>query len=177
MRPHVELLTKPDIDIALFLQTVKKAIGYDPAKPINRGTKKFGEFERFIAMLSCFHSPEITERPTAAIRRSGSLCAHISFSFLVAATPTTISKSAERSGLKHTITEQLDETCLAVVSGTLKEWIDATIECTTDDVDFNLRFLYDQVFLIFKKLKLKEFWWDTTTRKADDGTFHIEHRG
>lgn len=176
MKPHVKLLTKPDIDIGLFLSTVQKAIGFNPAAPIDRGTKKFSDYEKFIACLSSFHDNMATERPTDAIRRSGSLCAHLHFSFLVAATPKTILKSAERTRLRHTVTEQLDELALAVVSGDLGQWVEATIECTAEDIDFNLRLLYDTIFLQFRKLKLAQFWWNTTTQKNGDGTFRIEHK-
>lgn len=174
MKPHIQLLIKPDIDIDLFLRTTKQAIGLNPSTSIDRGTKKFSEYEKFIAMLSSFHSEQAAQRPAEAIRRGASLYAHLNFGFMFGCTQRTILKSAERTRLSHTITEQLDEMVLALVSGDLGAWIDATIECTTEDQDFNLRLLYDKVFLAFRKLKLTEFWWDTVTAKHDDGTFRIE---
>lgn len=174
MRPKVVPIASPFIELPVFLDAAKQAIGYQPVK--NAADAKGVDYVRFLAGLSAFQDAEARSRPMDLIRKSPSLKSHLSFTFLIAGTKRLIMQSMARSGLTHTFTEQLDETMLAVVSGTLHQWHQATIDCTALDADFNLRYAYDQVFNHFKVMGLTEVWDDTNRTPLPDRTFRITHK-
>lgn len=174
MRPKVALIASPFIELPTLVDAAKQAIGYNAVAAAS--TTKGSDYARFLACLSSFQDPEAKHRPMDLIRKSPSLKSHLSFTFLMAGTKKLIMQSMARSGLVHTFTEQLDETLLSVVSGTLEQWHDATIDCTAPDADFNLRLAYDLVFNQFKAIGLAAIWDDTRRTPAPDQTFYIEKR-
>lgn len=167
----------PQVELETFLGLAKQAVGYDTARPADASTQKLTDHTKFLSALSCFHNIDETQRPVKEILRdSASLCAHLSFTFAFGGSREVIFKSMERSGLKHTVADGLTGMQLAIVSGNLQEWKTSTLECCTQDGDFELRLLYDKVLLIFEKLGFKELWHDVRKQAHKDKTFYLERK-
>lgn len=167
-------LISPDIDMDAFVKACSEVLNYSPLSGIDQSTRQFSDPAKFLAGLAGFHNKINTKTPISAIRDAASLCSHLFYSFLVAATKSTILKSMERTELHHTVAEDLDDLQLTVISGTLTQWKQATLECCHADSSHQLRLLYDGFFLYFEKQGLGELWFDTLKKKAPKNTFYLE---
>lgn len=175
MTPEVKLISKPSIDLPQFLHVANQAIGYDPARAIDSTSRSLSDYEKFISAISCFHDDANIKRPVSeVVADSASICSHLNFSMLFAADRETIFKSMERSGLAHTVADNLTGAQLAIVSGTLQQWKTATLECCTQDASYNLRLLYDKVLVIFESNGLKLVWNNIRKKSMKDQTFYLE---
>lgn len=177
MQSEVVLISKSDIDSHQFLAVTAKALGYSPAKASDQTTRRLSDFERFLSILACYENPDAINRPVGeTISNSASLCAHLHFSFLYAASHDTIFESMSCTRLQHVVARGITGVQLAYVSGTLDEWKTAIIECCTLAASFHVRSLYGKVLLALEKAGVIIPLSDYKKRSSNDGSFYLEHR-
>ena len=172
MRPLVKLLSKPNIDYVLLIDAIKQSTNIDlNALNIN----SLSDFEKYLAYLSVLYDESLDIKFIEKVCQNTNIQHHLHFSFLIACTRSTLIKSMERTQLCHTISEQLDETTIAVVSGSIFDLKTSIIECTNSE-DFNLKLLYNKIFLILKSQGFRLIFLNTKTSQTSDKTFRIEHK-
>lgn len=174
MIPHAKLIGKPDVQIDDFLSVAEKALGCSLTKPINNGPGASANIsERFLCALACFQEQSNSNKPIKEILKSNpSLTAHLHYTFLVCASKDTVFKSMERSSLKHTVADDMTGIQLAVVSGTLAQWIAAIVENTSSG-DYTLTLLFNKVLFELEAHGLR---FDLRRTAQKDGTLRIEEK-
>ena len=173
--PDVIPIVLPSISLTPFLKIATDATGHCPNRGIDSSPREFSDAAKFIAVLAEFQDRRANQ-PLAALRSAGSLLNHLHYAFGVYADSETIFQIKERTDLSITATETVDGERIALVSGTLKQWRDATIECCDERQPFNLRVLFDKVVLIFEKFGLGELWDTLRKRQLPDHTFLLEDK-
>lgn len=132
--------------------------------------RPLSDFGKYLAILGSFKEGSSFD-PLKAIRSEFSLLNHLSFGFLV---------TEFNDLLTSYLTERTDLHVLsrpnqAVVTGTLKQWRIASIECCQQDKPHELRLFFDHIVLTFTRLKLGDLWFDYRRTAHEDQTFFLEH--
>lgn len=100
---------------------------------------------------------------------------HISATMLIDCPSSAFVDLASCSELRYSIHRINTETVLALVSGTLREWLDASIRMTTKERDTESRLLGDAIQIRFDEAGFARIWKDRTTFiKLDDKTYIIK---
>jgi hypothetical protein len=173
--PDVIPIVVPNINLPQFLKLATDATGHCPNRGVDSSPRTFSDYGKFIAILAEFQDRRANQ-PLTVLRDAGSLLHHLSYSFGVYADTETIFQIKERTDLHIVSTESLDGERIVLVSGTLREWRDATIECCQERQPFNLRLLFDKVVLLFDKFGLGELWDTLRKRPLADHTFLLEDK-
>lgn len=136
---------------------------------------KVGDYASYIAALSVVQSIG-SDNPVVAIEESGLLKDHLFFTFGVHAPVEVIFEIISRTRLRVTSTATTDGFRLAVVSGTLTQWFDATLEFCTKSVTPGVREFGDRVVLLFDTGGLSLLWRGYRKRMQADKTFILEEK-
>lgn len=171
--PRVQLIGTPDIKISEFLRVANQALGYNVTKPVDSAKTKPHRDQEFLSALLCLYDESRVDRPLHEVMSEAiSLSNHLNYTFMIAANRDTLFRSMERTSLHHTISDN-DDMALAIITGSLREWRLAMVECTSDHSHKYLRMMYDRVMLSFEKHGLSL---DLRKRGHKDGTFLIENK-
>lgn len=169
-------LTTSTPDWATFLKVAQEGTGYNPLRGVDSLGRELSDPAKFIAALSAFQDRSELERPIAAIRESRSVQRHLFYQFLLIADADTVREALERTDINITSAPSTNGLEIALMSGTLQQWRDATLECCTQTAPYNLRFAFDGVVIHFERLGLQDLWHDWRKRALPDQTFLIEHK-
>lgn len=175
MIPKIILIAWPQIDWPTLAKASDVVLGYNPVKPADKSDRQLSDHARLLAVLSAFSDRDSTD-PLKSIREAGSLLNHLKFSFLIAADRETIFRISTTTRLDCTPNDSVDGGLAAIVSGTLSEWREATIELCHSNSPMPIRVLMDTVVLQFEKLGLGEVWSDYRKVQLKDKTFRLEHK-
>jgi len=173
MLPQVILLSTPTVNLNAFAKAFEGAIGVHPFRGTDSHSRTFTESALFIAALAALQG---RADPLQALREAVHELNHLWYSFLVLGDLELIAEISGRSDLKVASFRVLDESRLAIVSGSLSEWYVATLEFCSEKATFNLRHLFDQILLQFDKFGLSEVWHEKRRRGLKDKTFLLEQK-
>lgn len=174
MVPDLIPFMTPSINWGSFLKGASDATGRSIVRGVDASPRELSDPAKFLAVLSAFQDGN--EKPLDAIRNSASIQAALHYGFLVYADEETVFQIMERTELMVTSTSCLDGERICVVTGNLKQWVQATKECCAEHQPFNLRLLFDKVILLFDRFGLGELWHDTRRRTLPDKTFLLEQK-
>ncbi len=148
MLPRVILINKPTIIWDNWLCSIKEATDSSPTTLLDKQNRFNGDYYSFIASLGFFSE---NKGPEETIKTSPSILKHLQFSFLIICEQDFFSKIYRESTLS--VCEHID-TKVMVVSGTLFDWRDAIILFTNEKQHFELRYIFDMIYLLFDSLEL-----------------------
>lgn len=134
--------------------------------PLARCRRQLSKDARFLAAIAALQGHK---DPLTALKLSGSLCDHLSYSFLVGCSANTAIAAMEHTDLK--ITRDQDS-LLIVISGTVTQYKAATLICCTLDFEQELRELFYGLLAFFESVGLYEVWSDCRKRSP----FLLEHK-
>jgi len=148
-------------------------LGYSPAAAADASHRSLNEAERFLSCLAAMKDPH------ASVALSPRLLTHVSFSVLIAADERDMQDILECcAGMPFVIADTLSRPIqIAVVTGTLAQWRDAVLSGCQQDMELNVRTLFNKVLSLFEAVNLN-VWSDCVRRPASDTvTFLLEdHR-
>jgi hypothetical protein len=173
MAPDIIPIVVPRIDWTTFLKTAQDALGYSPVKAVDHCSRPLSDYGKFLVVAASFQDRNLVDA-LGALRDANDLLNHLAFVFNVYADAETILLIMERTRLRVTMTPTVDGERIAIVSGNLQDWHQATIICCADRQPFNLRLLFDKVVLFFESLGLGELWHATRKKSLPDRTFLLE---
>lgn len=165
----------PAINWSEFLRVTNEVLGYSPVRIVDSCPRQLSDHARFVAVAASFQDRGITNA-IESLRDSLDLIQHLQFVFCVYADTETFIQIRARTDLKITVTDAMDGERIAIVSGNLKEWYEATLVCCQERQPYNLRILFDKFVLIFDKLGLGDIWHTTRKRSLPDHTFLLEQK-
>jgi len=133
---------------------------------------KLSEYSKFIASLGEFRSNKTTE-PFSVLRKAGDLLEHLQFSFLILGSKELFFRVMEITSL-HVVFS----TGQAIVSGTLKQWNSAIINCldTTYSPTEEMRTVFNECLQFFDYCGLQTIFSNYSRIPLRDGTYLLEHK-
>lgn len=169
MKPVVRLLSVTQIDWQTFLETCKQELEVMPTKRLDDSGMELDQKLSFILSLAYMQgAKEISEL--------GTRMEHLSYGFLILTDGMTMRHLWERTNLRVTSTETINDSLLVIATGTLKAWYEATLEFCSAAATKNLRLIGDAVVLIFDKAGFRVIWDQTKRAYLKDQTFILEHK-
>lgn len=175
MVPDLVPIVVPVINWNEFLKVANDALGYSPVRIVDSCPRQLSDPARFVAVAASFQDRNVTN-VVESLRDSLDLIQHLQFVFCVYSDTETMIQIRARTDLKITVTEAVDGERIAIVSGNLKEWYNATLVCCQQRQPFNLRVLFDRFVLFFEQAGLGDIWWTHKKRSLPDHTFLLEHK-
>ena len=167
------LIQQPAIDFSTFIGLSHQMLGYSPAANADASHRNLNEAERFLSCLAAMKNAH------APVGLSPRLLTHVSFSVLVASEERDMQDILECcAGMPFVIADTVSRGIqVAVVTGTLAQWRDAVLSGCQQDMEFNVRTLFNKVLGLFEAVNLN-VWSDCARRQASDTvTFLLEdHR-
>lgn len=139
---QILIIQKPSIDFNSFLSVASQALGFNPAP--DKSHKKMVDSERFILCLQ-------------AMKNSDTFCdyflEHINLSVMVLALEADLLEVTEICvSMPHTsITTLRRDVCLAVITGTARQWREAIVTGCSKDVSLTIGTLFTEVYRVFVK--------------------------
>lgn len=169
MKPKVNLLAATAFDLEpLFCG------GHSPIRGIDSSGYNLSEFSRYLAALKEFQSQK-QENPIKTIRHPGRLANHLFFSFLVH-----VDRDAVLDILQlfdfDIIWSNANKGTVLIMSGTLSRWKTAVTDALHGDRSYDIRVVFDTIYLLFRKMGLSEIWADYSRRSLGDKTFLLEYK-
>lgn len=147
-------LATPDVDLPAILELANKSIGR-VSNPADASKRPLTIYERWVSALSTMKDPT-NSHITESLRKSYNATSHLHFCFAFISDPDTILKSAELSGLTHTVFDVDRRYHIAIVSGTVTEFRHAILDCTSFLEFPHLVSLYNEVYLYFVSVGFRE---------------------
>jgi hypothetical protein len=169
MLPDAILIGRSNINFEVLLGTAKQVLGRSISKTLDSQGKDITKPISYLTLLS-----EIKNNSFNA-DDAGHLLAHYFYTFAIACDPKTLNDLLEQSRLKI-ISAEGNSMHFAVVSGTLEEWRTAIINCCSEQSSFNLRLLFDKIFLMFEQEGLLKLFMNYKKRTLPDRTFKLLER-
>lgn len=166
------LATQPVINWTEFVKAAKLVLGYDPSNI--EATRPLSDFAKFLAILGKFKDQDKSDS-LENLRAADSILNHLQFGFLVACTQSCLFELMQSSTLSVTTSAEAEKGTLALVSGTLKQWRDVTIELD-ENASSDVRLLVDKVLVYFERLGLYELWSNYRKKPLQDSTFLLERK-
>lgn len=176
MIPQVQAIGGTEIAWEGFLKACVDTLGYSPIRGVDAIKRELSEPAKFVAALSAFHDKLNANDPIKSIRSAGSLLKHLSYTFMVLADDQLILDIRERTELTLTSASTMVGCRLILISGNLKQFLDATVECCSPDVSIDIRYLFDFIVLHFDRIGLGELWYEYRRKSVKDKTFLLEHK-
>lgn len=171
-RPIVVPLLKPDYDWESFILNVKELTGESPTRSVDAQGVKVSDETAFLAALDSLKNGRSSVWD--AVKRATDSLLHLTIGFLIICDDT-IAVEILESQLNVSRSLHGDKTIL-IVSGNLNLWRDFVVKWAKAEVDFNVRFIADCVYLIFQQLKLDDLFGRYKRRPLADETFYLEER-
>jgi hypothetical protein len=175
MAPDLIPIVLPSVNWPDFIKSATDALGYAPNRAADSSPRPLTDYAKFLITAASFQDRRVVNA-LDALRDSNDLLSHLAFVFNVYADQETILQIMERTRLSVTMTPAVDGERIAIVSGNLQDWYNATIICCTERQPYNLRILFDKFVLFFEKLGLGELWHSTRKRMLPDRTFLLEQK-
>jgi hypothetical protein len=163
----VKLIIEPKIDWDGLLKNSYPALGRSITASLDQKKISLDRSSSFLLALTDLQGStnDPLKEPSKDLR-------HLSFSFLVAASRSTIYDLLEATRLSVCSTKSLAKgILLVVVSGNLEEWHNAIINCSTKDASLSLRDLCNKFILQFDKQGFQNLWHRYMRSSHNDGTF------
>ena len=137
------------------------------ASPVNLST-----YTKYIASLGEFRAGKETP-PLPVLHDPGDLTKHLFFSFLILGSKAFFFRLMEITELSITFNKDK-----AVVSGTLKQWVDGTVNCLDSSYTptTEMRKAFDSCLEFFDYCGLQPIFYDYRRLELKDGTFLLEHK-
>lgn len=174
MIPQIKPISQPNIDWTTFLKSCNEALGYSPIRGVDCLKQELSDPARMLASLAAFHDRLNIKNPITAIRDCGSLLRHLNYIFLVYCDRDLISDIREKTQLNITSTPAPDGGRVAVISGSLFDYRQATLECCVPESNFDIRYLFDGFMLYFESIGLGLLWQGHRKKPLRDRTFLLE---
>lgn len=168
---QLQLLSAPAIDLEIIAGTFYKRTGKSHTRGVDSCPRPLSDLAKFIAILSSFEHGGTPFDALKSLREEFSLLVHLHFSFVVWEYGGLPVELASKTDLGITSSGQT-----MIVSGTLKQWRIASLECCQKKRSRELRFFFDCVILYFEKMGLGEIWFDHRRCSLEDETFYLEHK-
>lgn len=171
MIPDALLIQQPSVDFTAFLGRASHALGFSPSSQADACRRQLHDSEKFLSCLSAMKDQEAT------VGLSPHLLAHVTFSLLITADERDMLDILEYcSGMPFVAAD----TCargiqIAVVTGNLSQWRDATISGCQPQIETSVRMLFNNVVALFESVNLNV--WTDCERRPAGRTFLLEdHR-
>lgn len=161
-----------------FLKDAAALCGHSPNQGIDSYSYQLKDYARWIATLGEFRNGEECD-PKQILYTANDLLSHLYFGFMVDGSANLIYQIMELTDLKI-VSARLKEKRgrAAIVSGTLKQWKDATINilCSNEKRNRELRWTFSQCLNFFFHLGLHDIWHDYRKRSMKDQTYLLEEK-
>lgn len=171
MQPYLKLIVQPSFDWPSFLHTTKEALGRSVTKELDSRRQDVQTPLGFVGCLGSF--TEIPE-PQGDL----SLLRHLTYGFLVVTDTDTLSELLRRTTGLSVVTAPTSRKNveLSVITADLEKWMIAIALCTTGSESFELRFLFDNIVLVFETLGFHRMFLSWRKESVSDGTFKLLER-
>lgn len=170
MTPDAVLITKPDVSWDTLFTLFQKFTGRALTKTVDVKKLNPRELRNFMIELAEFKTN--TFNPDSILRNPGNISDHISLSFLIICDNELRIQLSEN--FKILSTETKDRSLLCIVSGSLTEWRSGVINCCSDLATYNLRLLFDKIYIQLDQLGLGLLWSEYRKKTLPDKTFYLE---
>lgn len=171
MIPDALLIQQPSVDFAAFLGRTTQVLNYSPSSQADACGRQLHDAEKFMSCLAAMKDQEAT------VGLSPHLLAHVTFSMLITADERDMLDILEYcSGMPFVIAD----TCargvqVAVVTGNLSQWRDATISGCQPQIETTVRMLFNSIVALFESVNLN-VWTDCERRQAGPTFLLEDHR-
>lgn len=155
-----------------FLKDIAELTGRSPIRGLDASNIKLGDYARFITSLGEFQNGKNLD-PLTTIREKEYLLRHLFFGFLIFGATSSIFKIMEVTDLNILTARMKEGGRVAVVTGTLKQWKDATLACVKP---YEVRWILNQCLGYFRQLGLGIIWDDCRKQGLKDGTYLLEYK-
>ena len=155
-----------------FLKDIAELTGHSPTRGIDASNLKLADYPRFIVSLGEFQNKKQVQ-PLEVINAAGFLTRHLFFGFLIFGKSSSIFKIMELTDLDVTSAKMKGGGKVAVVTGNLKVWKDATLACLRP---YEVRWIFNQCLEYFYQLGLGIIWNDCRKQGLKDGTYLLEYK-
>lgn len=176
MLPQVRPVGGTSIAWDVFLQACVQSLGYSPIRGVDSLKRELSDPAKLLAAIAGFHNKLDVDTPIKSIREASTLLKHLSYMFLVYADEPLVSLIRERTDLNITSTVTVDSERLILISGTLKQYLEATVECCVENAPRELCYLFDAFILYFDQIGLGDIWYQYRRKPRPDKTFLIEYK-
>jgi len=171
---NVTPLIVPIVNWTDFLKDVSDLTGQSLTQNIDTLQHKLSPHARFLMALMVLNGETDLFR---GLSYSNAFWKHLSFSFLISAPHHVIVTCLEFSDLKVSILVKKSKTeCLAIITGTLKEWFDAIIAGCSNQRSHNHRILFTQCYELFRKIQLDHLWRDYSREYQSNETYNFTRK-
>lgn len=168
MDDRVIPITISNVDWQNYLDITSELLGHSVSKGVDTcGPSKLSDCAKYIASLAEFAVGKEVDAKSA-LRNQGPALRHISLSFLISSP--FIREIGEASGL-DILSNGAD---VAIVTGTLRDWREATIMLCNRNQPERLRWIFNEVKRVFDQLGLPDLFFEFNLRDCRDGTFYLE---
>lgn len=171
----VKPLLATSVDWLAHIKNVAELVGRSPTRGIDDSGLKLSNHAIFLASLAEFHSGK-PEQPLDILRNDNMVLRHLFFGFLISGTKSMICRIMEMTDLDITTTNTLADGRAAVVTGTLQVWKSAIVICLHQQLDFDLRCVFNKCLDVFFAAGLQNVFADYRKTGLPDKTYLLEYR-
>ena len=155
-------LSIPQCDWQTFSKVCQSTLGFNPIKSLDKAGLDIKDSKSFLRML------DLTGQPLKELKDNQALD-HFSISFIA-----DVNEDILIGLLNHTelrvLTRNKGRKILAVISGSLRQWQDAIIQCCQKDREYALRLVMSKCRGHFESSGYAELWSHLKTQQLEDGT-------
>jgi hypothetical protein len=166
MKPYVIPILLPNIAWTKFLKDVAEFSGHSPTSNIDNCKIKLPDFSKYVVALDEMRNG--VGDALDVLRNENTPLNHLFFSFLVSCSKEAVFNIIEASNLNIVLGNNV-----AVVSGTLLEWRDATTNYYSEE---QARQVINKCLSFFSRIGLGHVWDEYRRKAVDKETFLLEKK-
>lgn len=168
MKPETIIISRPQIDMSVFLGVALKTLGHSPATAADASGLCLSETGQFLSCLAALRNPR------AGVELNPRFLPHVSFSVLIVADEPDMMDILEcAAGMAFVTAETMIRgVLLAVITGTLAQWKAAVVAGSGADIEPAVRFAFNRLHGLFKDEQL-DLWGDFRQRQAHDQVTYL----
>ncbi len=167
MLPTVKLICSPSIHWDEWIGTVYQITNRSPTRILDQSKQLKFEHQAFLESLSSFVENDTFDK---AVKQVPYILDMLHFNFLIYAERDYAVELNKRTTLKMIANHWSDDKSVLLLTGSLYDWRNAIISFSTKEMNFDLRYIFNAVFLLFDQLGIK-IMFDRTKIELSDQTF------
>jgi hypothetical protein len=175
MNPIVEMVIAPTVDWQQFVTIANEETGRSPTRELDACGIAVGSIATFLSALGEFK--RVGSNPVTVHRDADTILAFLTFAFICSTDKETLNQIyRETQGLVILQSDAGKGRENFLVSGTLRAWKAAILECCRPNMPVEVREFFNRIWEIFDKAGFRDVFANYQRKNFKDKTFVLEAR-